>query len=175
MLTHTFSQQDKLTGFVDFLPASHAITAGKAKDIYEKNKHRIYSLAFWMTDNELEAEELSINVFNRAFSIANEPTEEMIDRALVNELRESRPIGTLNLSCNEAKDIYKIRVHVKRVHLERAVIQLPATERLIFLLHDAMQRDHSSIAQLLGISESESCHGLHQARLRVRELTAAML
>ncbi|HTD23524.1 MAG TPA: hypothetical protein VK738_12775 [Terriglobales bacterium] len=176
MATHTLSQQQaKLTGFVDFLPALHAVPAGKAKEIYEKNKHRVYSLAFWMTDNELEAEELCANVFGRAFWAANEPSLEMIDRALVNELRASRPIGTLTLSCTEVKEVCQIRVNTKRVHLERAVVQLPVTERLIFLLHDVVQHDHASITRLLGLSEYESCHGLHQARLRMRELLAAMI
>ncbi len=178
MATHTLPQQQaKFTGLVDFLPASHAVPAGKVREIYEKSKHRVYSLAFWMTDNELEAEELCANVFGRAFSATNEPSLEMIDRALVNELRESRPIGTLTLSCTEAKEVCQIRANTKRVHLERAVVQLPATERLIFLLHDVVQRDHTSISigRLLGLSESESRHGLHQARLRMRELLAAMI
>jgi RNA polymerase sigma-70 factor (ECF subfamily) len=175
MATDTLPQQAKLTGFVDILSASHAIPAGKAKEIYEKNKQRVYSLAFWMTDNELEAEELCANVLCRAFVAANEPGLEIIDRALVSELRKSQPIGTLALSCAEVKDVCQIRGKTKRVHLERAVVQLPATERLIFLLHDVVQRDHASIGRLLGLSEPESRHGLHQARLRMRELLATMI
>jgi RNA polymerase sigma-70 factor, ECF subfamily len=53
-------------------------------------------------------------------------------------------------------------------------VQLPVTERLIFLLHDVESYEHSRIAKLIGISESESVYGLHQARLRMRELLAAM-
>jgi RNA polymerase sigma-70 factor (ECF subfamily) len=36
--------------------------------IYGEHCHRIYSLAFWMTDNELTAEQLSANTFLRAFA-----------------------------------------------------------------------------------------------------------
>ena len=56
-----------------------------------------------------------------------------------------------------------IRGNVKRVDLERAVVQLPATERLIFLLHDVESYDHAHIARTLGIAEQESQTGLHQA------------
>jgi DNA-directed RNA polymerase specialized sigma24 family protein len=58
--------------------------------------------------------------------------------------------------------------------LERAVVQLPATEKLIFLLHDVESYEHERIAKLLGITTDESKFGLHQARLRVRELVARM-
>ncbi len=176
MATQTLHQQQtKIAGFVDFLPASRVIPAARVNEIYEENKHRIYSLAFWMTDNELEAEELSASTFRRAFLAASEPSQEQIDRALVAEVREARPIGILTLSCDQAKQVFQVRTNTMRVHLERAVVQLPATERLIFLLHDVEQRDHAAIARLLGLSESESVNGLHQARLRVRELLASMI
>jgi RNA polymerase sigma-70 factor (ECF subfamily) len=63
---------------------------------------------------------------------------------------------------------------MKRVHLERAVVQLPATEKLIFLFHDVEGYEHLSIARLLGISEDESKLGLHQARVFVREFVSRM-
>jgi len=66
-----------------------------------------------------------------------------------------------------------VRSNTLRVDLEAAVIQLPATEKLIFLMHDVERYDHDRVARLLGITERESRLGLHQARLRVRELLAA--
>jgi DNA-directed RNA polymerase specialized sigma24 family protein len=59
-----------------------------------------------------------------------------------------------------------------RVDLERAVVQLPNTERMIFLMHDVERYDHTRIASLLKISLQSSIEGLHQARLRMRELLA---
>jgi DNA-directed RNA polymerase specialized sigma24 family protein len=59
-----------------------------------------------------------------------------------------------------------------RVDLERAVVQLPDTEKLIFLMHDVERYDHTRIANLLGISLQSSIEGLHQSRLRMRELLA---
>jgi RNA polymerase sigma-70 factor (ECF subfamily) len=142
--------------------------------IYSENCHRIYSLAFWMTDNELTAEQLAANVFLRAFAFSANPKAEQIDQAFLAEVRESTPVGALTLNCNASAEIKNIRGNVKRVHLERAVVQLPATEKLIFLLHDVEGYDHQRIAHLLGMEEKESQLGLHQARIRVRELVSQM-
>jgi DNA-directed RNA polymerase specialized sigma24 family protein len=51
-------------------------------------------------------------------------------------------------------------------------MQLPHTERMIFCMHDGDGYDHARIARTLGIGEDESRHGLHQARLRIRELVS---
>jgi RNA polymerase sigma-70 factor (ECF subfamily) len=60
------------------------------------------------------------------------------------------------------------------VHLERALVQLPSTEKMIFLLHDVEGYEHEKIAHLLGLSVQESQFGLHQARLQMRELVSRM-
>ncbi|HLW55508.1 MAG TPA: RNA polymerase sigma factor [Candidatus Angelobacter sp.] len=141
--------------------------------IYTEHCHRIYSLAFWLTDNELLAEELSKNTFLRVF--AGEQTEpHHVDRAFLTEVRENFAIGNLTLSVTPSQ-AQGVRANIKRVHLERAVVQLPATEKLIFLFHDVEGYAHERIARLLGISENESRNGLHQARLQVRELVAQEL
>ena len=142
--------------------------------IYNENCHRIYSLAFWMTDNELTAEQLAANVFLRAFAFNANPKTEQIDQAFLAEVRELTPVGTLTLNCSVSTETKNVRGNTKRVHLERAVVQLPATEKLIFLLHDVEGYDHQRIARLLGMEERESQFGLHQARIRVRELVSQM-
>jgi DNA-directed RNA polymerase specialized sigma24 family protein len=79
------------------------------------------------------------------------------------------------LECAAANEVRSLRRNVKRVHLECAVVQLPATERMIFLMHDVERYDHGRIARTLGITQQESALGLHQARLRMRELLATMV
>jgi RNA polymerase sigma-70 factor (ECF subfamily) len=165
-------QELKLAGFAGYLTETDSLK--QYRSVYDDNRHRIYALAFWMTDNELEAEELMGTVFRRAFSMSAEPSPEAIDRALVNELRTYWPLGVLTLECAPATAIANVRGNVLRTHLERAVVQLPATERLVFLMHDVEGYSHMQIGRLLGLSIEESQHGLHQARLRMRELLAAM-
>src|ERR1700757_1340704 len=153
-------------------PAVENRTA-KYDEIYSEHCHRIYSLAFWMTDNELTAEQLSSNAFLRAFASSAEPGTEQIDQAFLAEIREITAIGTLKLNSGISAET-NIRGNVKRVHLERAVVQLPATEKMIFLLHDVEGYEHEKIARLLGMSVQESQFGLHQARLLMRELISRM-
>lgn len=142
--------------------------------IYEQNRHRVYAVAFWMTDNEMAAEELTGAVFHRAFAHSASPSPEAIDRALIAEVRSLGPIGILTLNASTARDVVNARRNTLRVHLERAVVQLPRTERLIFLFHDVEGYNHVRIARLLGITQQESQLGLHEARLRIRELVASM-
>jgi RNA polymerase sigma-70 factor (ECF subfamily) len=155
------------------IPAVESRTAEYAA-IYNEHRHRVYSLAFWMTDNELAAEQVAANVFLRAFASSASPRTEHIDQAFLDLVRELTPVGALTLKSrvSQAKSILG---NIKRVHLERAVVQLPATEKLIFLLHDVEGYDHQRIARLLGIDENESQFGLHQARVEIRELVSQML
>jgi len=167
-------EQAKVTGFVTTISRPEARVRAY-QERFEENRHRIYSLAFRMTDNEVVAEELMINSFCRAFALNADPDAESVDRALVTELRELMPLGTLTLECAPACDVVGLRRNTKRVELENAVAQLPATERMVFMLHDVERYDHLRISRLLGLTEQESAYGLHQARLRLRELLASSM
>jgi RNA polymerase sigma-70 factor (ECF subfamily) len=168
----TSVQEAKLTGFPGCASRPEARVRAY-QEAFEENRHRVYSLAFWMTDNELVAEELTVNTFCRAFALSPNPDAESVVRALIAELRELMPLGSLTLRCAPCSQEIGVRRHVKRVELERAVVQLPATERMVFLLHDVERYDHARLSRILGLSEQESACGLHQARLRLRELLAA--
>ncbi len=167
-------QEAKLNGIARLMPAAPEATLETYQSAYEENRHRIYALAFWMTDNELAAEELLDTVFRRAFARTAAPEAESLDRLLIAEIRELMPLGVLTLNQAACTEVASVRRNVLRVHLERAVVQLPATERMIFLMHDVENYDHARIARNLGINEQESQFGLHQARLRMRELLASM-
>ena len=157
-----------------FAPAAERQKADYS-EIYNQHCDRIYSLAFYLTDNELAAEELASNTFLRAFAGNNSLRAEHIDQAFLAEVRELTPIGVLTLANPTTSQGRTIRGNIKRVHLERAVVQLPTTEKLVFLFHDVDGYEHARIGQLLGISEEESRLALHQARIQVRELVAQMI
>jgi len=163
----------KITGFATEVPA--VVTRAEAfKAIYEEHQNRIYNLAFYLTDNELTAESLSARVFANTFAQNATPSAEVLDRALISELRENVEIGSLTLDEPVCEETANARRNVKRAVLERAVVSLPATERIIFLMHDVEGYDHSRIARTLGINTDESKRGLHQARLAVRRLVAGI-
>jgi RNA polymerase sigma-70 factor, ECF subfamily len=168
------SIQAKVTGFAAIMPKAAAGKIEEYQKVYASNRNRVYSFAFWMTDNEMAAEEISASTFRRVFAHTETPTEELIDRMLLAEVRELGPVGPLTLDCGVATEVEAIRHNVKRVHLERAVVQIPSTERFIFVMHDGEGYSHDRIARTIGITEKESQSGLHQARLRIRELVADM-
>ena len=156
--------------FAEFLPGVESGPDTAQARIFEENRHRIYSFAFWMTDHELEAERLRTRTFELAFQWASEPNEELIDQAFLCELRKMTPVGRLTLRFEVQREIVSVRRNTRRVLLERAIVQLPATERLIFCMHDGEGYNHARVARMLGITEEESQTGLHAARLRIREL-----
>jgi len=87
-----------------------------------------------MTGNEPMAEQLSSNTFLRAFTSTRSPSTEQIDQAFLAEVRELTPFGDLTLNCVVSPQTKSVCGNVKRIHLEHALVQLPATEKLIFLI-----------------------------------------
>jgi RNA polymerase sigma-70 factor (ECF subfamily) len=59
---------------------------------------------------------------------------------------------------------------IDRVHLERAIEQLPPGYRQVFVLHDVQGYEHNEIAGLMDCSIGNSKSQLHKARMRLREL-----
>jgi DNA-directed RNA polymerase specialized sigma24 family protein len=153
-------------------PSNAIVASSQRRDIFERNRHRVYAIAFWMTGNELAAEELMTCTFCAAFPSTAAPSVEEIDRALVGELHKTFDIPVFTLDCVPSNKVRNVRSNILRTDLEAAVIELPATEKLIFLMHDLEGYDHDRVARLLGITERESRLGLHQGRLRLRELLA---
>ena len=165
-------QQADFFGFAEYLPTRGTFGTDTYRDVYEQNRDRVYALALWMSGNELAAEELTTNTFCRIFAETDSPTPEEVDRALIVELRQQIPLGGLTLDCMPCDKIFSARKNTLRVDLERAVLQLPNTERIIFLMHDMESYDHGRIARTVHLTEDKSRSGLHQARLRIRELLA---
>ena len=164
-------QEAPRTQVTTYLPETMAAVPQR-RDIFERNRHRVYAVAFWMTGNELAAEDLMSEVFRSAFLATSNPSVEEIDRALVSELENSFEIPIFTLDCVPSNEVHNVRENILRTELELAVIELPATEKLIFVMHDVEGYNHDRVARLLSITERESRLGLHQARLRMRELLA---
>jgi RNA polymerase sigma-70 factor (ECF subfamily) len=58
---------------------------------------------------------------------------------------------------------------IDRLALERAITDLPAGYRLIFVLHDIEGYEHNEIASMLDCSIGNSKSQLHKARLKLRD------
>jgi DNA-directed RNA polymerase specialized sigma24 family protein len=113
-------------------------------------------------------------VFLKSFHHRGEINADLVDQNLIAEFREIAPIGNLTLN-TKVETNKTISGNTKRIHLERAVVQLPMTERLAFMLHDVEGYDHARISKLIGVSEEESMRAVFHARNKVRELVAKMI
>ncbi len=173
-MTNPF-QAEPAFSIVQIVPGDTTQRRKKMHAIYEANRRRVYSFAFWMTDNEPAAEKILERTFHRAFSIYGSPTDEQIDQVLMRELKAhpSVSLEAQQLRCAPVHEVSNVRGNTLRVDLEAALVQLPHTERMIYCMHDGEGYTHERIARTLHITESESRTGLLQARLRIRELLVA--
>ena len=140
------------------------------RDVYESHRHRTFSLAFYMTGNELEAEEILATTFIRAFQQNENPDGFAVDSALVGQLDERFPIRKEVAPPAITQGTGISQRNVCRPELEIAVGKLPPNERLLFLLRDVEGYAPDLIARLLDITEAQVVRTCFAARLRLRQI-----
>jgi len=147
--------------------------AQKRRDSYESHRHRVFAVAFYMTGGELEAEDILANTFVRAFQQSDEPSAQQVDVSLVNELKQhiefEPPPPTAPVTTGQGLGEQR---NVKRPDLEAALIHLPATERLVFLLRDVEGYPVDRVAATLELTPQAVNIALLRARLKLREVLA---
>lgn len=161
--------------------------------LYALHKRRVYSLCLRMTGNPTSAEDLTQEAFLQLFrKIATFRGESAfstwLHRLSVNVvLMQLRKKGLPVVSLEETMEPQQedgprfepgaedpsLRGSVDRVHLERAIAELPAGYRSVFTLHDIEGYEHNEIAAMMGCSVGNSKSQLHKARLKMRELLQA--
>jgi DNA-directed RNA polymerase specialized sigma24 family protein len=139
----------------------------KQRDIFEAHRHRVFSVSYYMTANEIEAENILTETFVDAFQATPEPSSHGIDQALMQRLERrfsleptpaAQPMASAGLH----------RGQTRRTDLEEAVGALPPRERLIFLLRDVESYTAVKIGALLNMDETEVQCTLFSARVRLR-------
>ena len=144
------------------------------RDVYESHRHRAFSLAFYMTGNEIEAEEILATTFVRAFQQQERPDGFTVDSALVHELSQRFPLQEVEAPAVIVQGAAAHQRNVRRSDLEAAVRNLPANERLLFLLRDVEGYSPAMISRLLGIPESQIQRACFSARIRLCQLLAEL-
>ena len=157
--------------------------------LFYAHKPRIYSVCLRMTNNTAEAEDLTQDAFLQVFRKlatfrGDSALSTWLYRIAVNTvLMHFRKKALRQISLDEPlnQDARTIRREygspdgrlsgcVDRIALTRAIRELPAGYRTIFLLHEVEGYEHQEIAQLLDCSVGNSKSQLHKAKLRIREL-----
>lgn len=182
MLDFDFDRQigcDRAVKIIASRQAKQSVEA-RQRDIYDSHRHRVFALAYYMTGNEFEAEQVLSSTFVRAFCAAPEPKGQDVDSALVVELRQklcldcdAAALASLSPSANNMDSSANLDGrNVRRTDLEEAIQFLPHAERFLFLLHDVEGYTPAAIAQLLDMPEPQVLRTLFFARLRLRRVLA---
>jgi RNA polymerase sigma-70 factor (ECF subfamily) len=165
--------------------------AGAFEQIYRLHSRRVYALCLRMVSNPAEAEDLTQEAFLQLFrKIATFRGESAfstwLHRLAVNvvlmKLRKKKLTETSLEETNDpeeessgprkeygAEDLL-LTGSIDRVHLERAIAELPPGYKQVFVLHDIQGYEHNEIADLMNCSIGNSKSQLHKARMRLREL-----
>jgi RNA polymerase sigma-70 factor (ECF subfamily) len=142
------------------------------RDVYESHRHRTFSLAFYMTGNEIEAEEILATTFIRAFQQNEMPDGFAVDTELVGELNQRFPLKNEEPPATVTPETNLSHRNVLRPDLEAAVRALPPGERLLFLLRDVEGYKPALIARLLDIPEAQVQRTCFSARIRLCQILA---
>ena len=157
--------------------------------LYSLHKKRIYSLCMRMVGNTAEAEDMTQDTFlqlhrkidtfrgDSAFStwlhrlainvVLMHLRKKGLSLISMDEAMEPDPKGSPGRGFG-ARDL-SLAGSIDRMALERAVGNLPAGYRLVFVLHDIEGYEHHEIASMLDCSVGNSKSQLHKARLSLRE------
>jgi RNA polymerase sigma-70 factor, ECF subfamily len=157
--------------------------------LYAAHRTKIYSICLRMTSNTAEAEDLTqtafLQVFRKLGSFRGDSAlSTWLYRVAVNTvLMHFRKKGLCQVSLDEpvnqesgglkreqGKIDDRLSTSIDRIVLTRAMKELPAGYRTIFLLHEVEGYEHHEIARLLRCSVGNSKSQLHKAKARMREL-----
>jgi RNA polymerase sigma-70 factor, ECF subfamily len=157
--------------------------------LFYTHKARVYSLCLRMTNNTAEAEDLTQDAFLQVFRKlatfrGDSALSTWLYRVAVNTvLMHFRKKGLRQVSLDEPSNqdtrVLKreygniddqLSGSIDRIALARAMKELPAGYRTIFLLHEIKGYEHQEIARLLRCSVGNSKSQLHKAKLKMREL-----
>ena len=160
------------------------------ESLFHQHKRRVYSLCLRVTRNTTEAEELTqeafLQVFRKIHTFRAESSFStwlyMVALNIVRMRLRKKTISSVSLEDRTqeeelgeppteygAPDL-ALTSAIDRVHLVRAIAQLPPGYRRAFVLHDVQGYKHNEISAMLGMSIGNSKSQLHKARVALRKL-----
>ena len=138
------------------------------RDVFESHRHHVFSVAYYMTGDEREAETILRETFVTTFKQHSKPSVDQLDDSLMTELH--RRLSLEPVPPMEPGIAGLAGKNVRRTDMEEALWQLPPRERLCFLLRDVEGYTPVRIASLLRTSEDEVQRTIVSSRIRLRRL-----
>lgn len=173
----------------DEAPAAAASTVRRAQQgdvaafeqLYRENLDRVYALCLRLCGDAGRAEELTQDVFVRAWQKlesfeGKSAFSTWLHRLAVNVvlgdkrsegIRVGKVFGTDDPAAYESPS--RAPDPGQRMDLERAIATLPPGARTVFVLHDVEGYKHEEIAELHGLAVGTCKAQLHRARRLLRE------
>ncbi|HEV2289076.1 MAG TPA: sigma-70 family RNA polymerase sigma factor [Candidatus Acidoferrales bacterium] len=179
------------------LPEADAIRLAQQGDaaaferIYQLHNRRVYSLCLRMVGNTAEAEDLTQEAFLQLFRKISTFRGESAFSTWLHRLAVNVVLMRLRKKTGSETSLEEVTQpdeegggprrdfgapdlglsgSIDRVNLKRAVDQLPAGYKAVFVLHDVQGYEHNEIAEIMGCSIGNSKSQLHKARMRLRDL-----
>jgi RNA polymerase sigma-70 factor (ECF subfamily) len=156
------------------------------EELYGRYHRRIYTLCLRMTNNVMEAEDLTqeifIHVYHKIGSFRGESTmmtwlhRVTVNKVLMHFRKNTRRLDRATADGESPETVVKPRENtnqlraVDRIALRRAIAQLSPGYRTVLILHDIEGYEHGEIARMCAISTGTSKSQLHKARKKLYEL-----
>jgi RNA polymerase sigma-70 factor (ECF subfamily) len=148
--------------------------------LYRDHVDRVHALCLRMCGDRGRAEELTQDVFVRAWSRLDSFRGDAafgtwLHRIAVNAVLQKRRSDRRREQRVETRETFEHEAPVTREHpaerldLERAIAGLPEGARAVFLLHDVQGFKHHEIADMMGLAVGTTKAQLHRARRLLRE------
>jgi RNA polymerase sigma-70 factor (ECF subfamily) len=152
--------------------------------LYRANTDRVYSLCVRMVGDRGRAEELTQDVFVRAWQKldsfrGDSAFSTWLHRLAVNLVLNDRKAakrqdGRLDHGIEDIDSLPATRTREDNspglsMDLEKAIAKLPPGARKVFVLHDVQGYTHEEIAGFLGVTSGGCKAQLHRARMLLRE------
>ena len=148
--------------------------------LYRAHADRVFSLCARMCGDRMVAEELTQDVFVRAWEKlslfrGDSAFGTWLHRLAVNVVLNARKSdGRRRSRIDESVEDLEVLPHSpdhvgERMDLQAAIAELPPGARRVFVLHDVQGFKHEDIAELLGMTSGGSKAQLHRARMLLRE------
>ena len=158
---------------------------GAFERVYRQHVNRVFSLCARMVGDRGRAEELTQDVFVRAWEKLHLFRGESsfatwLHRLTVNVVLNARKVEGRQRSRYEESDddagmdslpgvVGMPLAPGDLLDLEEAITRLPPGARRVFVLHDVEGYKHEEIAEMLGVTSGATKAQLHRARLLLRE------
>ena len=158
---------------------------GAFERVYRQHVNRVFSLCARMVSDRARAEELTQDVFVRAWEKLHLFRGESsfatwLHRLTVNVVLNARKVeGRQRARYEESDDdagmdslpgvVGMPLAPGDLLDLEEAITRLPPGARRVFVLHDVEGYKHEEIAEMLGVTSGATKAQLHRARLLLRE------